>query len=65
MININETLQITVMIYITQFNSKLSKHYNSNFYTIPVSLEIMYLNKYDTKGYYINHHPFKARCAKW
>ena len=60
MINLNEPLEITAMAYVTQFGFKALKHYDSDFHIIPVRLEKMYLNKYATKGYYVDKQPFKA-----
>ena len=60
MINPNEQLEITAMAYVTQFDFKVSKHFDSNFHIIPVRLEKMYLNKYATKGFYADIQPFKA-----
>ena len=60
MINPNEQLEIKAMAYVTQFDFKVSKHFDSNFYIIPVRLEKMYLNKYATKGFYADRQPFNA-----
>ena len=60
MINLNEQLEIKAMAYATQFNFKVSKHFDSNFHIIPVRLGKMYLNKYATKGFYVDKQPFKA-----
>ena len=60
MINPNEQLEITAMAYVTQLDFKESKHFDSNFHRIPVRLEKMYLNKYATKGFYVDKQPFKA-----
>lgn len=60
MINPNEPLEIKAMAYVTQFDFKISKHFDSNFYIIPVRLEKMYLNKYTTKGFYADRQPFEV-----
>ena len=60
MINPTEEIEMTAMAYITQFNFKASKHYDSDFHIIPVRLEKMYLNKYATKGFYVDKQPFKV-----
>ena len=60
MINPNEQLEITAMAYVTQFDFKVSKYFDSNFHIIPVRIEKMYLNKYATKGFYVDKQPFKV-----
>lgn len=60
MINPTKEIEMTAMAYVTQFNFKASKHYNPDLYVIPVRLEKIYLNKYATKGYYIDKQPFKV-----
>ena len=61
MINPNGQLEITAMAYVTQFDFKVSKHFDSNFHIIPVRLEKMYLNKYTGKGCIYVTNPFKVR----
>ena len=60
MINPNEQLEIKAMAYVTQFDFKVFKHFDSNFHIIPVRLEKMYLNKYATKGFYADRQPFEV-----
>ena len=60
MINPTEEIEMKAMAYVTQFDFKASKHFDYNFHIIPVRLEKMYLNKYATKGYYVDKQPFKA-----
>ena len=60
MINTTEEIEMTAMAYATQFNFEASKRYDSKFYIIPARLEKMYLNKYATKGYYIDKQSFKV-----
>ena len=60
MINPTKGIEMTAMAYATQFNFKASKHYDSNFHIIPARLEKMYLNKYATKGYYIDKQSFNV-----
>ena len=60
MINPTEEIEMTAMAYVTQFDFKVFKHCDSKFYIIPVRLEKMYLNKYATKGFYVDKQPFKA-----
>ena len=60
MINPTKGIEMTAMAYVTQFNFKASKHYDSNFHIIPARLEKMYINKYAAKGYYIDKQSFKV-----
>lgn len=60
MINPTEEIEMTAMAYVTQFDFKASKRYDSKFYIIPARLEKMYLNKYATKGFYVDKQPFKV-----
>ena len=60
MINPTKEIEMTAMAYATQLNFKASKHYDSTFHIIPVRLGKMYLNKYATRGYYMDTQPFKA-----
>lgn len=60
MINPTEEIEMTAMAYTTQFNFEAFKHYDSKFSVIPARLEKMYLNKYATKGCYIDKQSFKV-----
>ena len=60
MINPTKGIEMTAMAYATQFDFKVSRHFDSNFHIIPVRLEKMYLNKYATKGFYADIQPFKV-----
>ena len=60
MINLNEIIEITATGYLTQFSGNTSKYYNADFFVILASLKKIYLNKYATKGYYIDKQSFKV-----
>ena len=61
MININKIVKITVTGYRPQFRGRLTaKYHNADFYSPKMSIEKMYLNKYATKGFYVDKQPFKA-----
>ena len=60
MINPTETIIMTTIKYVPQFSGKASKCYDAVFFTTPVRLMKMYLNKYTTKNYQFTQHLFKA-----
>ena len=60
MINLNEIIEITATLYKPQFDCKTYRYHNSTFYATVVHLKDMYLNKYATKGYYIDKQSFKV-----
>lgn len=64
MINLNETLEITVTGHLSQIVCGVSEHYNDDSFVTTVSLETMYLNKYSIKDYSYTLHPFNVRCHK-
>ena len=63
MINPTEKIEMTRMYYATQFNGKPYKYYNDDFYSTPIRLGKMYLNKYNNKKYQFTINPFKAKVT--
>ena len=61
MIYPDKKLEIAVIEYITQIDSKSHKYYNADFFVTVIRLKRMYESKYARKGYQYALNPFKAR----
>ena len=60
MVNHTKEIKITGIEYIPQSTGCISRHYNTDCYTIKVDLENMYLNKYSKIDYNSVINPFKV-----
>ena len=60
MINQTKEIEMTGIEYVPQFIGYLSRHYNTDYYTVEVDLEKIYFNKYSKIDYNSVINPFKV-----